>query len=118
MLCADLVEVRWKDQSGHSRKTVANLEDISSSGVCLQMERPVPLDTRLRILHPKAQYEGNVRYCLFRDFGYFIGVQFAPGCRWSQKQYHPRHLLDLRRLVKRCAGRAGKSAEVSPAARQ
>jgi hypothetical protein len=118
MLCADLVQVRWKDQSGHSRKAVANLEDISTSGVCLQMERPVALDTHLWISHPKAEYEGNVRYCLFREFGYFIGVQFAPGCRWSRRDYRPMHLLDLRRLVKRCASREGKPVEAAPAADQ
>ncbi len=32
MLCADLVDVRWKDKSGRACRAVANLEDISQSG--------------------------------------------------------------------------------------
>ena len=114
MLCADLVNVSWKDLSGRRRKAVANLEDISSSGVCLQLDRPVPRDTLLQISHQKAEFEGQVRYCLYREIGYFIGVQFAPGCRWTPKSYRPRHLLDLRRLVKRRASRTRDSSEEPP----
>jgi len=99
MLCADLVDVRWKDASGRTRKAVANLEDISLSGICLQMERPLPAETRVHISHPKAEFDGDVRYCIFREIGYFVGIQFAPGCKWSRKRYHPLHLLDPRRLV-------------------
>jgi hypothetical protein len=108
MLCADLVDVRWKDKTGRARKAVANLEDISLSGVCLQLDSPIPIDTTLRISHPKAEFQGNVRYCLFREIGYFLGVQFAPGCKWSRRRYRPQHLLDLRTLVTRSAKRASK----------
>jgi hypothetical protein len=108
MLCADLVQVYWKDRSGRSRRTVANLEDISHSGVCLQMERPLPQETRVKISHPKGEFEGSVRYCMFREIGYFIGVQFSPGHTWSQKEYKPQHLLDLRRLVDRKTGKTEK----------
>src|ERR1035438_1652261 len=38
MLCADMVEVRWKDRLGHQRGTTAILEDICPSGACLQVE--------------------------------------------------------------------------------
>ncbi len=108
MLCADLVNVRWKDKTGRIRKAIANLEDISLSGVCLQLDAPIPIDTDLEIRHDKAEFKGNVRYCLFREIGYFLGVQFEPGCKWSQRRYRPQHLLDLRTLVARSAKRAGK----------
>lgn len=111
MLCADLVDVRWKDQEGRARQTVANLEDISPSGVCLQMDRPVPMDTVVQISHPKAEFEGRVRYCLYHEIGYFLGVQFEPGCKWSKRQYRPQHLLDLRRLVEQSAKKRGKRPE-------
>ena len=108
MLCADLVHVRWKDKTGRSQKAVANLEDISLSGVCLQLDSPIPRDTRVEIRHPKAAFEGSVRYCLYRDIGYFLGVQFAEGFKWSRRQYRPSHLLDLRTLVARSTKRAAK----------
>jgi hypothetical protein len=114
MLCSELVDVHWVDRMGSSRKALANLEDISLSGVCLQMEGPVPLNTVLRICHPKGEFQGSVRYCLFREIGYFLGVQFEPGCDWSPDAYQPQHMLDLRALVLRSAKRAEKKSGEPP----
>jgi hypothetical protein len=111
MLCADLVDVHYKDHKGRARKAVANLEDISFSGVCLQLDSPIPVNTSLRISHPKAEFQGVVRYCMYRDIGYFVGVQFTSGCRWSPRQYKPLHLLDLRSLMLRSASRSVKSSD-------
>jgi len=79
---------------------VANLEDISLSGACLQMDLAIPQRTSLRITYPKGELAGRVCYCVFREIGYFVGVEFDPGCRWSQLSFEPLHLLDPRRLVK------------------
>ena len=48
----------------------------------------------------KGELAGRVRYCVFREIGYFVGVEFDPGCKWSQRSFKPLHLLDPRRLVK------------------
>ncbi len=101
MLCADLVDVEWRDKTGRTRRTVANLEDISLSGACLQMDVPVTLHTQVRISYPGGELLGRVRYCVFREIGYFMGVEFEPGSKWSQEQFQPMHLLDPRRLVRR-----------------
>ena len=99
MLCADLVDVEWRDKSGRLRRTVANLEDISLSGACLQLDVAIPLKTNLRISYPGGELCGRVRYCVYREIGYFLGVEFEPGCKWSQRNYKPLHLLDPRCLV-------------------
>ncbi len=99
MLCADLVDVQWKDQSGRTRHSVANLEDISLSGACLQMEKPIHLNSTVRITYPSGELTGRIRYCVFREIGYFLGIEFDPGCRWSQKEFQPQHMLDPRRLL-------------------
>jgi hypothetical protein len=106
MLCSELVDVHWVDTHGRRRQAVANLEDISTSGLCLQMDGPIRLDTVVRICHPKGEFRGVVRYCLYREIGYFLGVQFLPGCAWSPEQYQPQYLLDLRTLVDLSAERA------------
>ena len=41
LLCAELVEVSWEDDSHRIQRRVANLEDISLSGVCLHIEKPI-----------------------------------------------------------------------------
>lgn len=110
MLCADMVDVHWKDKTGRMRKGVANLEDISLSGACLQFDQPVPLQTEVRISYPKGELLGKVRYCVYREIGYFLGIEFDPGCRWSSRHFKPQHLLDPRRLVIRSVNRASKFA--------
>jgi hypothetical protein len=99
LLCADLIDVCWIDASGAARRAQANLEDISRSGACLQLETPVPRETLVRIAHPKQELSGRVRYCIFRDIGYFLGVEFEPGMKWKQQRFRPKHLLDPRRLL-------------------
>ncbi|HTS75719.1 MAG TPA: PilZ domain-containing protein [Bryobacteraceae bacterium] len=113
MLCADVVDVQWKDQSGRTRRGVANLEDISLSGACLQVDRPVPLGTNFRISYPNGELTGTVKYCVFREIGYFLGIEFEPGSRWSQRHFRPQHLLDPRRLVGRVTHRL--KSELPPA---
>jgi hypothetical protein len=110
MLCADLVDVQWKDKTGRLRRAVANLEDISISGACIQVDTPVPLDTKLRINHSKGELLGRVCYCVYREIGYFLGIEFDPGFRWSIRNFRPQHLLDPRRLVSRAIVRNRKSS--------
>ena len=99
MLCADLVEVHWRDRAGKTKKAQAVLEDISASGACLQLESPVPLNAVIHWHSPKKDFAGVVRYCAYREIGYFVGVQFDPASRWSTAKYRPQHLLDLKRLM-------------------
>jgi hypothetical protein len=105
MLCADLVEVQWRDQTGRRRRSMANLEDISLSGACLQVERPIPLSCPVRIAYPSGELAGTVKYCVFREIGYFLGVEFEPGSRWSPRTFRPQHLLDPRRMLARVTDR-------------
>lgn len=113
MLCADLVDVQWKDKSGKKRRTVANLEDISLSGACLQMDHPIPLHSSVQISYPNGELPGRVRYCVYREIGYFLGIQFEPGCRWSQRHFKPQYLFDPRKLVR--SGRQPKMQPIPPA---
>jgi hypothetical protein len=99
MLCADMVEVRWNDGAGRARKATALLEDICPSGACLQLETPVPLGADIQWRSPRQQFNGSVRYCVYREIGYFVGVEFASTSQWSKKAYKPLHLLDLDKLL-------------------
>lgn len=113
MLCADLVDVQWKDKAGKVRHAVANLEDISLSGACVQVDSPVPTGSTLRITYPKGELQGRVCYCVYREIGYFLGIEFEPGCRWSMRQFRPQNLLDPRRVVSRSLNRLNRDQDVS-----
>jgi hypothetical protein len=106
LLCAELVELNWKDKSARQHRRVVNLEDISLSGACLQSEMPILRGTEVTLLYGDGELVGSVCYCFYRDLGYFIGIEFGPGCRWSSKHFRPRHLLNPKRLVEQAARRA------------
>jgi len=38
VLCADLVEVGWRDQTGQRHGAIANLEEISTQGASIILE--------------------------------------------------------------------------------
>jgi hypothetical protein len=99
MLCADLLEVQW-DEGNEVRTGWANLEDISASGACIQVDREVPVGAQVRIRSEKAQFDGQVKYCLFRETGWFVGLQFEAGNKWARQAFKPKHLLDPRRLMR------------------
>jgi hypothetical protein len=99
MMCADMVEVHWEDERKQPQRALALLEDISPSGACLQLENALPLGTEVHWDFPKQSFAGHVRYCDYREIGFFVGVEFSDACRWSKKAFKPLHLLDLERLL-------------------
>ena len=101
MLCADMVNVSWKDPMGKRRRLTGLLEDISVSGACLQLETAIPSGAEIRWSSRKKEFAGRVRYCVYREIGYFVGVEFAAGSKWSRRVYKPQHLLDLKVLAGR-----------------
>ena len=101
MMCADMVEVRWQDRTGRAQTATAILEDISASGACLQLEAPIPLGVEIHWAAPRQKFQGYVRYCVYREIGYFAGVEFDPSFKWSKKAFQPDHLLDPQSLVGR-----------------
>jgi hypothetical protein len=109
LLCADLVPVEWKDRNGRSRRATANLEDISISGACLQLDYAIPVNTIIRITYSKGILEGTIRYCVYREIGYYLGIQFEQGNKWAQRKFKPQHLFDPRRLTAKARSQAGSS---------
>jgi hypothetical protein len=45
--------------------------------------------------------DGTIKYCAFREIGYYLGVQFAEGQKWTRHKFRPKHMLDPRRLQPR-----------------
>jgi hypothetical protein len=100
LLCADMVEVRWRTGAGRQCHATALLEDISRSGACLQFETPVPAGVELTIECPGQELTGTVRYCVYREIGHFVGLEFTNRSAWSVEAFKPCHLLDLQKLAR------------------
>jgi hypothetical protein len=101
-LCADLVKVQWKSPSGPEHSEWAILEDISSSGACLEIEEAIPPETIVNLQFTSDQCQARVKYCTLDRTNYLLGVLFEQGYRWSRRRFKPQHLLQfrLRRVAK------------------
>ena len=95
-LCADLVKVQWKTESGKTQHEWGILEDISASGACLEMEKKVKPDTIVSMEFPTDRCQARVIYSRFDNVKYFMGVEFLEGYRWSRRKFKPRHLVQFR----------------------
>src|SRR2546426_5952482 len=93
-LCSHLVTLRWSDAVGAERKETGILENISASGASVQGEVKVNWGTHIRLLAATHQFRGTVRYCYWRDSGYFLGIEFDPDSQWSRSEFEPEHLID------------------------
>ncbi|MSV27739.1 MAG: hypothetical protein EXQ52_03215 [Bryobacterales bacterium] len=99
MICADLLHVCFPDEHGNIVRTSAILEDLSPSGACIQFECPIPVGCRIAIAHPNGELRGVVKYCTFWEIGYYVGLQFDEGCKWSPEDFQPEFSLDLEQLM-------------------
>ena len=95
-LCADLVKVQWKTESGATRNEWAILEDISASGACLEFEEFIPPDTIVSLQFKKDRCQARVKYCKPDKINYLLGVHFENGYRWSRRKFKPDHLIQFR----------------------
>jgi len=94
-MCADLVKVVVHDAGGPPSEVVANLEDISPSGACLQLDEAIREGADIELVCSKCRMKGKVRHCRFTEIGYDVGVEFLDRGTWSRDQFQPRHLLDI-----------------------
>ena len=76
-------------------KWVTILEDISHFGANLQLEEAVPIGAAIYVRVSGQEFRGTVRPCnLDETLGYFVGIEFASGTRWTPLEYTPSHLLN------------------------
>lgn len=94
--CADLVRVDWLEGEDHFHTTEAVLEDISRTGACVQLDNKIQLGATIIITLAQARFSGHVCYCVYRDYGWFIGIRFSEDTTWSSRKAAPAHLTDLR----------------------
>ncbi|HYA17062.1 MAG TPA: PilZ domain-containing protein [Bryobacteraceae bacterium] len=101
-LCADLVHLtRIGNNSVETLEAV--LEDISPLGACVQVDEEVPLGSEVLLTAAGKSLSGVVSYCVYRDYGYFVGIHFLDDAPWSRGVFVPDHLISLETLIKRCA---------------
>jgi hypothetical protein len=94
-MCAELVNIRIRHEDQTVQEAIANLEDISPSGACVQLEEAVRVGADIEIVCSTCRFRGKVRNCRYGGSGYDIGVAFDTRGAWDASRYEPAHLLPV-----------------------
>lgn len=94
-LCSELIEVSFDDNQGNAVSTVALVEDVSESGLCVSSSLPVSPGRWVRVRAEGLTGGGIVRYCELGDYSYLLGLELEAGWRG---EWTPRHELPLSHL--------------------
>jgi hypothetical protein len=70
------VEVRWEDGAGTLFQADAKIEDESSSGVCIRLDRPLAVGRKLAIHSKDSRRAGVVRHCGRVRGAFILGIKW------------------------------------------
>lgn len=70
-----MVEASWEDQNGTIQTTRARIENKSSGGACVRLNKKVAVGTRLKIEGQWEKFTGEARYCRQDGRDYLVGIQ-------------------------------------------
>ena len=96
LLCADMIFVEVETKPKRWRRFHGNLEDISPSGACVEVDEPISVGVSIRLVCRGFRVTGTVRHCTFQKTGHLIGLEFQEGQKWSRGRFWPKHLTDPR----------------------
>ena len=94
-MCSELVNILIHHEDQTVQQAIANLEDISPSGACVQLEKAIRLGADIEIVCSTCRFKGKVRNCRFAGSGYDVGVAFDKPRAWDAARYEPEHLLPV-----------------------
>ncbi|MFN3323094.1 MAG: PilZ domain-containing protein [Bryobacteraceae bacterium] len=81
----ELVPITWEEPNSGQRGARVRCTDISESGMRVEVERPLPLRTMVKVDARKLGLIGmaSVRYCRQgKNFKYIVGLEFTGGMVW------------------------------------
>jgi len=70
-----IAEVCWEDQSGTSHLAPAKIEDTSPSGVCIRINTPIAVGSKLTIRWQREVFSGVARNCRSDGVAFVMGIQ-------------------------------------------
>ena len=77
------LRILWQE-NGMARQTMAELRNISASGLSCLIAQRLPAHTEIRLEYPAQRLHGYayVRHCNSRGAQYLIGIEFRGGLTW------------------------------------
>ena len=70
-----VAEVCWEDQAGTAHLAPAKIEDTSPSGVCIRINTPIAVGSKLTIKWQRELFSGIARNCRSDGVAFVMGIQ-------------------------------------------
>jgi hypothetical protein len=70
-----MAEVSWEDQGGAVQNARARIENKSSGGACIRLNKKIAVGTKLRVEGQWERFSGEARYCRQDGRDYLVGIQ-------------------------------------------
>lgn len=93
LLCSELVELRFKDQTGRRLAEKVLLEDVSKGGASVSSSLPVARGRQVELVADGFARRARIRFCEIGEDGYLLGLQFDD--EWDREAWQPEHLTSL-----------------------
>ena len=89
LFCSDLAVLSWRDNSGADLKELANVENVSSTGVCLVISHSIPLGTHVEISGGGERVIGIVGHHAEQAAGHLLGIEIIGEFHLSMVNIQP-----------------------------
>jgi hypothetical protein len=95
LMCSELVEIAFQDQTGRWVRETGVIEDVGSNGLGITLGIPVTVGRIVAVSNTRFRSEAIVKHCKFEDYAYLLGIEFSGGFEWNRSEWEPSHLLPL-----------------------
>ena len=93
LMCSELVEIAFQDQTGRWICENGVVEDVGSNGIGVSLNLPVSVGRAVTVSNPRFRSQATVKHCQFEEYGYLLGLEFTGGFEWNRADWEPEHLL-------------------------
>jgi hypothetical protein len=95
LMCSELVEIAFQDQTGLWVRETGVIEDVGSNGLGVSLNLPLSIGRAVTVSNNRFRTEATVKHCEFEVYGYLVGLEFSGGLEWNRADWEPEHLLPL-----------------------
>jgi hypothetical protein len=95
LMCSELVEIAFEDQTGRRIRETGVIEDVGSNGLGVSLHLPLAIGRIVTVSNARFRSEATVKHCEFEEYAYLLGLEFSGGFEWNPADWEPEHLLNL-----------------------
>lgn len=95
LMCSELVEIAFQDQTGRWVRETGVIEDVGSNGLGVSLGIPVSVGRQVAVSNARFHSNATIKHCAPEEDSYLLGLEFSGGFEWDKADWEPEHLLRL-----------------------